>query len=101
MGVFDFVKNGVREMMIARPDHLKSLIVFKHASLQSPILESSTSKGEVRLLAKELGLPNWERSWSDGTARTIAHKAELARKFLVSIGFKDVSLIVHGKRMSI
>ena len=30
MGVFDFVKNGVREMMIARPDHLKHLIVFKH-----------------------------------------------------------------------
>ncbi|MBX3218825.1 MAG: hypothetical protein KF850_42860, partial [Labilithrix sp.] len=27
MGVMDFVKNGVREMMIARPDHFKHLIV--------------------------------------------------------------------------
>ena len=27
MGVMDFVRNGVREMMIARPDQFKQLIV--------------------------------------------------------------------------
>ena len=36
MGVFDFVKNGVREMMIARPDHLKQLIVYKHPDQNFP-----------------------------------------------------------------
>jgi membrane protease subunit (stomatin/prohibitin family) len=30
MGIFDFIKNGVRELMIARPDDKKDLIVFKH-----------------------------------------------------------------------
>jgi membrane protease subunit (stomatin/prohibitin family) len=36
MGVMDFVKNGVREMMIARPDHLKQLIVYKHHDQNFP-----------------------------------------------------------------
>lgn len=30
MGLMDFVKSGVREMMIARPDSAKHLIVYKH-----------------------------------------------------------------------
>ncbi|HEX3769857.1 MAG TPA: SPFH domain-containing protein [Polyangiaceae bacterium] len=37
MGVFDFVRNGVREMMIARPDTLKSLIVYKHPDQNIPM----------------------------------------------------------------
>jgi membrane protease subunit (stomatin/prohibitin family) len=37
MGVFDFVRNGVREMMIARPDPLKSLIVYKHPDQNIPM----------------------------------------------------------------
>jgi membrane protease subunit (stomatin/prohibitin family) len=36
MGVFDFVKNGVREMMVARPDAQKSLIVYKHPDQNIP-----------------------------------------------------------------
>jgi membrane protease subunit (stomatin/prohibitin family) len=30
MGIIDFVKGGVREMMVARPDAQKHLIVYKH-----------------------------------------------------------------------
>ena len=30
MGIFDFVKNGVQRMMIARPDTAKEAVVFKH-----------------------------------------------------------------------
>src|SRR5215471_3242378 len=42
MGVFDFVKNGVREMMIARPDNLKHLIVFKHPDQNFPMYSQLT-----------------------------------------------------------
>src|SRR3954451_1180216 len=42
MGVFDFVKNGVREMMIARPDNLKHLVVFKHADQNFPFWSQLT-----------------------------------------------------------
>lgn len=36
MSIFSFVRNGVREMMIARPDGAKSLIVFKHPNQNFP-----------------------------------------------------------------
>lgn len=36
MGVFDFVRNGVREMMVARPDNQKALIVYKHPDQNIP-----------------------------------------------------------------
>jgi membrane protease subunit (stomatin/prohibitin family) len=37
MGVFDFVRNGVREMMIARPDAEKARIVYKHPDQNVPM----------------------------------------------------------------
>lgn len=42
MGVFDFVKQGVQEMMIARPDHLKGLIVYKHPDQNVPMYSQLT-----------------------------------------------------------
>jgi membrane protease subunit (stomatin/prohibitin family) len=42
MGVFDFVKQGVQEMMIARPDHLKNLIVYKHPDQNVPMYAQLT-----------------------------------------------------------
>jgi membrane protease subunit (stomatin/prohibitin family) len=42
MGVFDFVKNGVREMMIARPDDQKSLLVYKHPDQNIPMYSQLT-----------------------------------------------------------
>src|ERR1700689_3329801 len=42
MCVFDFVKNGVREMMIARPDNLKQLIVYKHTDQNVPMYSQLT-----------------------------------------------------------
>lgn len=42
MGVIDFVKNGVREMMIARPDSHKHLIVYKHPDQNVPFWSQLT-----------------------------------------------------------
>jgi membrane protease subunit (stomatin/prohibitin family) len=42
MGVMDFVRNGVREMMIARPDHFKHLIVYKHPDQNFPFWSQLT-----------------------------------------------------------
>ena len=42
MGVFDFVSNGVHEMMIARPDNLKNLIVYKHPDQNIPMYSQLT-----------------------------------------------------------
>ena len=42
MGVMDFVRNGVREMMIARPDNLKTLAVYKHPDQNVPMYSQLT-----------------------------------------------------------
>ena len=42
MGVFDFVKNGVREMMIARPDTAKQLLCYKHPDQNFPMYSQLT-----------------------------------------------------------
>jgi membrane protease subunit (stomatin/prohibitin family) len=36
MGIIDFIKNGVRELMIARPDDKKGLLVYKHPDQTIP-----------------------------------------------------------------
>jgi membrane protease subunit (stomatin/prohibitin family) len=54
MGVFDFVKNGVREMMIARPDGFKQLIVFKHPDQNFPMYSQLTvDSDEVAVFFKD------------------------------------------------
>ena len=42
MGIMDFVKGGVREMMIARPDNVKHLIVYKHPDQNVPMYSQLT-----------------------------------------------------------
>jgi membrane protease subunit (stomatin/prohibitin family) len=42
MGILDFVKGGVREMMIARPDGVKHLIVYKHPDQNIPFWSQLT-----------------------------------------------------------
>jgi len=42
MGVLDFVRSGVQEMMIARPDQLKQLIVYKHPDQNIPMYSQLT-----------------------------------------------------------
>lgn len=42
MGIMDFVKGGVREMMIARPDQFKHLICYKHPDQNVPMYSQLT-----------------------------------------------------------
>jgi hypothetical protein len=42
MGIMDFVKSGVQEMMIARPDDKKDLLVFKHPDPTIPMFSQLT-----------------------------------------------------------
>ncbi|HSY21617.1 MAG TPA: SPFH domain-containing protein [Polyangiaceae bacterium] len=42
MGVFDFVRSGLREMMVARPDDQKHRIVYKHPDQKIPAFAQLT-----------------------------------------------------------
>lgn len=54
MGVLNFVKNGVGEMMVARPDQLKHLIVYKHPNQNVPMYTQLTvDSDEVAVFFKD------------------------------------------------
>ena len=42
MGIMDFIKQGTREMMIARPDAAKQYIVYKHPEQTIPMFSQLT-----------------------------------------------------------
>jgi uncharacterized protein len=59
----------------------------RRAGIRSPLLESNLSKAEIRLLAKELKLPNWDKPASSKKKgapkkRASAPNAEKAREYL-------------------
>lgn len=60
MGIVDFVKGGVREMMIARPDNLKHLIVYKHPDQNFPFWSQLTvDSDECALFFKDGKYVGW------------------------------------------
>ncbi|NUP14149.1 MAG: SPFH domain-containing protein [Polyangiaceae bacterium] len=60
MGIMDFVKGGVREMMIARPDQLKHLIVYKHPDQNIPFWSQLTvDSDECALFFKDGTYQGW------------------------------------------
>lgn len=83
-----------------------SLLAAKHAGVKSPLLESGMSKAEVRVLAKELGLPNWDKPPSssrkkDSKSLLRVRKIEAAKRYLHSLGIKRASILANGRRIFI
>ncbi len=66
----------------------QSFINARHCGVKSPLLESNLSKAEIRLLAKEFKLPNWDKpasSESKAKAPKAGKKPAEAKKYLSSI----------------
>jgi len=83
----------------------KRFIAAKSAGVRSPLLESQLTKAEIRVLAKELGLPNWDKPAS-GCGRVVKtrsrlSKALLAKRALDSLGAKDACVRMSGKKITI
>jgi PP-loop superfamily ATP-utilizing enzyme len=70
-------------------------ITARKAGVKSPLLESDLSKAEIRLLAKELGLPNWDKpSSSPKPRKPLAGKA---REYVQS-NYPGVTLETDGSK---
>ena len=76
----------------------QSYVAAKKAGIKSPLIESDLTKAEIRMLSKELGLPNWDRKSS--SARKAA-RIRKAKKFLESIGAKKAAVKSRGKKLYI
>ena len=67
-----------------------------------PLLECDLSKAEIRMLAKELGLPNYDIEQRGKTATQIRlKKLEKAKKYLKAIGAKSCFALMNGKKIQI
>ncbi len=82
-----------------------SFVAARQAGIRSPLLESGLSKAEIRLLAKEFGLPNWDKLASakppPPSGIPLIKRVASARRYLVSLGFRACSLIVSGRNICI
>jgi len=86
-----------------------SFLAARRAGVKSPLLESNISKAEVRLLARELGLPNWDKEPSSSKAHKKAVRSILAAsrtgsraaaEYLTALGY-DVTVRAKGKTLII
>lgn len=76
----------------------KSYLAAKKAGVRSPLLESDLTKAEIRLLSKELGLPNWDKPSSSKKKKGAIEKA---RKYFSRIGIKNAKMRTRGSRIYI
>lgn len=72
MGIFDFIKNGVRELAIARPDDKKDLIVFKHPDRTIPeYAQLTVAADEAAVFLQDGALVGTLRSLGAGERHTL------------------------------
>ena len=87
-------------------DYRPGLQAIRELDIKSPLREASLTKSEIRQLSRELGLPTWEKpSYACLASRfvygdTITHEkllmVERAEELLLSMGFKQMRVRLHG-----
>jgi hypothetical protein len=84
----------------------KSFLAARRAGVCTPLLESDLSKAEIRLIARELGLPNWDVASSSEMkvrkTKGLPGKAALgAARAYLRIAAPEASYGFHGARIII
>jgi membrane protease subunit (stomatin/prohibitin family) len=73
MGIMDFIKQGTREMMIARPDQAKQYIVYKHPEQTIPMYSQLTvDADEAAVFFRDGALIGILRTAGAGQRHTLA-----------------------------
>lgn len=87
-------------------DHRPGIIAAKDAGVISPLVESEFNKQDVRDLAREMGLPNWQKPalaclssripYGEPITTKKLSMIEQAEEALLAEGFKQVRVRHHG-----
>jgi uncharacterized protein len=88
-------------------DHVNGMAAARERGVRSPLLEASINKSEVRQLARELGLPVWDKPAMaclssrvpTGTpiTPTLLKQIESAEDVLADLGFRQFRVRHHGE----
>ena len=87
-------------------DYRPGLQAIRELGIKSPFLAASLTKSEIRQLSHEFGLPTWEKPsyaclasrfvYGDTITREKLHMVERAEELLLSLGFKQMRVRIHG-----
>ena len=79
MGILDFVKGGVREMAIARPDAAKDLWVYKHPDQTIPM------KAQLTVDAQRIGVLPAKVALAEGVHELVISRGDRLSYRYVSV----------------
>lgn len=87
-------------------DYRPGMRALAELGVKSPLMVCDFSKGDVRALSRELGLPTWDMPSAACLASRIAYgdmitaaklkRVELAEEYLHGLGFRQLRVRMHG-----
>lgn len=88
-------------------DHINGMTAARERGVRSPLLEASIRKSEVRELAREIGLPVWDKPAMACLSSRVPHgtpitpkllkQIEAAEDVLAGLGFRQFRVRHHGE----
>jgi pyridinium-3,5-biscarboxylic acid mononucleotide sulfurtransferase len=88
-------------------DHAHGIAAARRNGVVSPLMEAGIDKSEVRTLARELGLPAWDKPAMPCLASRVPHgtpitpallwRVEVAEDALAALGFRQFRVRHHGE----
>jgi len=101
---FDFVADGSNVDDLG--DYRPGMKAIKELNVMSPLMQVGMGKSDIRLLSKELGLPDWNKPsfaclasrfpYGQKITEEKLRMVEKAEQHLFDIGFKQVRVRNHG-----
>ena len=91
-------------------DYRPGMKAVAELDVKSPLRECGLTKGEIRALSKEMGLPTWDKPSFACLASRFVYGEEInekklsmvekAEQFLLDIGFKQFRVRIHGENLA-
>lgn len=101
---FSYVLDGTN--FDDRLDHRPGMDAAKELGIKSPLLEAELTKEDIRILSKEMGLPNWDKPAQPCLASRFPYGEEInrekllmvkeAEEFLSGLGLEPLRVRHHG-----
>ncbi len=86
-------------------DHRPGLVAAREGNIASPLVDAGLDKNEIRALAREMGLPAWDKPalaclssripYGQAVTPEKLERIEKSEDFLLSLGFREVRVRHH------
>ena len=91
-------------------DYRPGLKAIEELKIKSPLRYAGLYKQEIRKLSKEIGLETWDKPsfaclasrfvYGENITKQKLKMVDMAEQFLISMGFKQIRVRIHGENMA-